>query len=422
MERGERPPSRGRAGAGPGAVGALAALARQSTPPPPVTPRGVEAVPRSADGGGVVYKFRTRWKDPITGRRIPSPVYDTIEDVLAFRGLQHIARSQGDVVKLTRDTTTLEQFADVEYWRRWAPKFLAPSTIVSDRSVYRNHIKPRIGREQLRQLRTSKVEDWRDELRDDGVGVPTINRALVILSAICRRAVAGDIIEVNPVREVDSLPAPKHPLFYTPGATQIEAIQRELDPAGAALTSLIGYEGLRPSEALGLEEHHLRKRTILVAQRVIGGEVILGLKNSGNKDRDSRSPRFFDAVREDVTRHLEHRGPADRRARRHFLFPGEHGGPWSTSDYRRWRETVFMPAVERAGVPITRPYDLRHGAASMLLHSGKPLKEIAQHMGHTVATLDRYYAHLIEELRDTEPIDVEVQIARAREEGTMRQA
>jgi integrase len=401
----------------------MAALADE-LPRPPETPRGVEALPRSGPGGVLVWKYRTRWKDPITGRRVPSPVYDTIDEVMAFRGLQFVARARGDVLKLTRDTTTVEQFSDVEYWRRWAPEFLARSTIASDSSVYRNHITPRIGRTQLRQLGTSRVEDWRDELRADGVGIPTINRAMTILSAICARAVAGGIIDVNPVREVRKLQAPKHALFYTPGAVQIEAILRELDPMSAALASLIGYEGLRPSEALGLEEHHLRARTILVAQRAIGGELVLGLKNSGSKDRDSRSPRLYDAVRQDVDRHLKHRGPADRRARRRLLFPAAGGRPWTTYEYRRWRETVFAPAIERAGVPIDRPYDLRHGAASMLLHSGRPLKEIADHMGHTVTTLDRYYAHLIEELRDTDPVAVELQIAAARnptQEGSMRQ-
>jgi site-specific recombinase XerD len=318
----------------------------------------------------------------------------------------------------------VEQFADVEYWRRWAPEFLARSTIASDSSVYRNHITPQDRADAATPARdlqgrglARRTPRRRRRHPHDQPGADDPQRDL-------RRAVAGGIIDVNPVREVRKLQAPKHALFYTPGAVQIEAILRELDPMSAALASLIGYEGLRPSEALGLEEHHLRARTILVAQRAIGGELVLGLKNSGSKDRDSRSPRLYDAVRQDVDRHLEHRGPADRRARRRLLFPAAGGGPWTTYEYRRWRETVFAPAVERAGVPIDRPYDLRHGAASMLLHSGRPLKEIAEHMGHTVTTLDRYYAHLIEELRDTDPVDVELQIAAARnptQEGTMRQ-
>lgn len=391
----------------------MSALAHE-LPPPPATPRGVEAVPRRAPGGAIIYRFRTRWKDPVTGARIPSPVYDTIEDVLAFRAVQYVARAHGDVLKLTRSTTTLEQFADVEYWRRHAPEFLDKSTIASHSSVYRNHIKPRIGQVELRQLGTSTVEDWRNELAADGVGRPTINRALVVLSAICSRAVARSALEVNPVREVPKLKVAKRGAIYAPGATQVEAILRELDPTSAALCSLIGYEGLRPSEALGLEEPHLRTNTILVEQRAIDGQIMLGLKNSGNRDRDSRSPKLYPHVRQDLDRHLEHRGAADQRARRRLIFPGAHGGPWSAYEYRRWRETVFAPAVERASVPVARPYDLRHGAASMLLHSRRPLTEIARHMGHTVTTLDRYYAHLIDELRDTDPIDVEQQIADAR--------
>jgi integrase len=79
-------------------------------------------------------------------------------------------------------------------------------------------------------------------------------------------------------------------------------------------------------------------------------------------------------------------------------------------EYRRWRERDFAPAVERAGIELGRPYDLRHGCASLLLHAGWPLDRISKHMGHTIATLSAYYSHLIEDLRDQDPVDVEQQI------------
>ncbi len=77
---------------------------------------------------------------------------------------------------------------------------------------------------------------------------------------------------------------------------------------------------------------------------------------------------------------------------------------------------MFKPAVARAGVAdtITRPYDLRHACASLMLRTGAPLTEIADHMGHTVATLSSTYSHVIEDLRGAEPVPVDEQIARAR--------
>jgi integrase len=383
-------------------------------PARPDTPRGVEPVPRRADGGAIVYRFRTRWKDPVTGRRVPSPVYDTVAEVETFRALQTVARARGDLVKLTTHATTLEEFAEVVYWRRHAPEFKSAATISSDRSIYRNHICPQLGHVPLRRLTAPVVEDYRDRLTASGRSRHVVRRALVILSDICGRAVVQGVIVVNPVREIRKPSIPRRDTVYTPSAAAIEALRRELDVTSAALVSVLGYEGLRPNEALALEERHLLSATLTVAQRAIDGRIELGLKNSGGLERHSRSPALYQAVREDLDRQLEHRGPADGRAGHQLVFPGAHGQPWTVYEYRRWREKVLAPAAERAGVPLTRPYDLRHGCASMLLYARRPLTEIGRHMGHTISTLDRYYAHLIENLKDADPIPVQDQIAAAR--------
>lgn len=388
------------------------AITGDEIPPRPGTPRGVEAVLRRGARGERVYRYRTR--TTIAGRRVPSPEYDTIDDVLTFRALARVGRARGDVVTLSMQTSTFEQFAELLYWRRDAPDFLAPRTIKSDRSVYRNHLLPALGEVPIRQLNAPRIDDLRHDLLQTGRSPHTVRRALTILSSICSRAVTRGVLDFNPAREVPKPAIPRRATIYTPGADAIEALRRELDAASAALVSVLGYVGLRPNEALALEEHHLRRSTVLVEQRAIDGRFELGLKNSRGRERHSRSPKLYDAVRQDLAAHLEQRGPADGRAGRRLIFPGANGQLWSTYEYRRWREKVVAPAAKRAGVPITRPYDLRHGCASMLLHARRPLPEIAKHMGHTVATLDRYYAHLIEDLRDVEEITVEEQIAQAR--------
>lgn len=61
-----------------------------------------------------------------------------------------------------------------------------------------------------------------------------------------------------------------------------------------------------------------------------------------------------------------------------------------------------------------RPYDLRHSFASVLIHEGKPLMEIAEQLGHSVETLLRHYAHLIAEMAGEPPIPAEQAILDAR--------
>jgi integrase len=393
----------------------VSALVAEAIPPRPDTPRGVEAVLRRAAKGDWIYRFRTRWKDPVTGRRTPAE-FDTIAEAEDFRALLRFRRARGDVARVTRADRSIDRFVQVEYWPRYARFNLAPSTISSNQSVYRRHISPHVGGIRLRRFDAAAGAKLRDMLQEAGVGDPTVRRALVILQGVFTHAIdIGIPLERNPIRDVRKPGVTRQLTINAPGPWQIEAVRRELDPMSAALVSLIAYEGLRPSEALGLEERHLQSATLIVEQRAIGGAIVAGLKTSHGNERHSRSPKLYQAVRGDIEAHLAELTAG--RSRRRLLFPGAAGGPWSTGEYRRWRETVFAPAVQRAGVDVGRVYDLRHGCASLLLHAGWPLERISKHMGHTISTLSTYYAHVIDDLREhaAPSVDVEQQITTARQ-------
>lgn len=77
--------------------------------------------------------------------------------------------------------------------------------------------------------------------------------------------------------------------------------------------------------------------------------------------------------------------------------------------------------MKASGLPITRPYDLRHACASLLIQAGWPLTRVADHLGHSVGTLSEFYAHLIADLRDATPISPTDQILKARGQRTDRE-
>lgn len=380
-------------------------------PPPPHTPVGVEAIWRSRRG---IYRFRTRWTDPMTGRRPPAE-FDTIDEVLAFRGRLALARVRCEVADITRGEETVDGFVDTEWWPRYAGVELERSTLRSHASVYNNHIAPQVGHLQLRQLTGKRVAQMRDDLVAAGVRAPTVRRAMMILQGICRKAVEAGALGANPVRDIYKPAVTRQLAIVAPSVTDIEAVRAELDPMSGALVSVIGYQGLRPSEALALMERHVGTGALLVEQRLVDGEISTGQKTGRRVERADRSPTLYTAVAHDIAAHLD---TAGRRGRRGLLFPAPTGKPWNEYQYRAWREHVFAPAVQRAGVELGRPYDLRHGCASLLLHAGRPLTEISEHMGHSVATLSRYYRHLIADLRGQDPIPVEEQIAAARRRST----
>ena len=82
-----------------------------------------------------------------------------------------------------------------------------------------------------------------------------------------------------------------------------------------------------------------------------------------------------------------------------LVFPRSRvGGPWNPNAYRTWRRKVFNEGVASAGLPLTRPYDLRHSFVSLLIAEGRSVVEVAAQLGHApTMTLDTY-GHVLAEL------------------------
>ena len=60
----------------------------------------------------------------------------------------------------------------------------------------------------------------------------------------------------------------------------------------------------------------------------------------------------------------------------------------------------FQAALEAAGLPRQRFHDLRHGAATLYLAQGVPLKVVQEILGHaTISITADVYGHLVPELQ-----------------------
>ena len=74
------------------------------------------------------------------------------------------------------------------------------------------------------------------------------------------------------------------------------------------------------------------------------------------------------------------------------------------STYRQvWARARALALTEaQAASPLARrPYDLRHGAASLWLNAGVQPTEVARRLGHSVAVLLRVYANCVDGEQDT---------------------
>ena len=63
----------------------------------------------------------------------------------------------------------------------------------------------------------------------------------------------------------------------------------------------------------------------------------------------------------------------------------------------------------------TTPYVLRHSYASLLIHAGRPVTEVAQELGHGPEMTMRVYAHVFREApeRGLEPAEL-IRLARGK--------
>jgi integrase len=389
---------------------------------------GVEIRRRRRRDGSVYYVFRVRWKDPVTGKRLVETLYSR-EDALDFQAHLRLARRRGVLNELDLGRELLVDF-DAEWWTRFAKHELAKNTRETYASMWNTHLLPRVGHLQLRQITPGVVDQLKSDLQEDGVGAPTIRKTLSLLQAMLRQAVAWDRLRLNPVKQIAKPKAPRQRAVVALSPAQVESLRdvlldgfvehrpnkkgrmREVahgpDLMSATPVSLFAYAGGRPEDLLALEVRHIGKAILLIEQKNVDGEILVGQKT----DRPPRSIELLAPLRQDLAAYLLATG---RRTPKALLFPRPDGQPWRETDYRNWRRRVFRPATETAGLEISRPYDLRHAFGSLLIREGRlSLAEIADQMGNSIATLSEVYAHVIADMRGQERVPAETAIFAAR--------
>ena len=96
------------------------------------------------------------------------------------------------------------------------------------------------------------------------------------------------------------------------------------------------------------------------------------------------------------------------------------GTLWTDYDWRNSRNRVYRPTAEGVALAGTRPYDLRHSFASLLIHEGVSVIEVARQVGNSADVTLTTYAHVFEEFEPTERVGACDAIEAAREEFDVR--
>jgi integrase len=244
---------------------------------------------------------------------------------------------------------------------------------------------------KLRSTRRAR-HGGRDVVAGDET-VPVLSAATIadivhIMSALYRAGMREHppVVLTNPFADLE-LPRiePRPVEFYEPdeALALYEAIE---DVAGAKWRTLaeLGMQvGLRPGEMYGLHGHRvdwLRRRI-----EVIDVMTRKGLRQWPKSKKSHRVVPVPAATLEAMSVLMA------GRSREALVFTTPAGGPVTDEHFRN---RVWYPAIDAAGVRRFPPRIMRHTAASWLVQDGVPLYDVQALLGHEDYATTQRYAHL----------------------------
>jgi integrase len=257
------------------------------------------------------------------------------------------------------------------------------STVEDYRNVVRNTLLPEFGDASLESITTEWVDGYRARLVAEArLSDRTINKLLVLLHGIFKRAQRVWSLPGNPVAAVERQPVRRSGDFDVLSPGEVAALERAAESEqDAALFVVAAFTGLRMGELLALRwgDVDFSKRLVHVRRSYTHGA--LGPTKSG---RVRSVPLIDEVVRVlDGLSRREHFTSADD-----LLFVNTVGNALDDSKLRR----RFYRALERAGLRRIRFHDLRHSFGTLAVQVF-PLSDVRAYMGHADIQTTMVYVH-----------------------------
>ncbi len=285
------------------------------------------------------------------------------------------------------DDIMFSEFAD-KWLREYAAAHVKTRTLDHYESAIRMHLKPAFGEYRLKDICPEHVDIFKAAKLREGKAPATINKLLVILGAMMKRAVVWRYIRENPVQYVSRVkPNHREMDYLTP-----EEIRRLLDAASPEYRPLFAaavLTGAREGELLALRwgDLDLERRILYIRRTYYPGHGFTEPKSASGRRAVKISPELGVILR-------EHKEATGGRAD-DLIFGNGTGNP---IDATNMLAREFRPALERAGLRQVRFHDLRHTYAALQTASDENFKFIQQQMGHaSITTTMDFYGHLLPE-------------------------
>ncbi len=271
----------------------------------------------------------------------------------------------------------------------------APNWKASVVNLYRytldRELLPRFGHYEVGAITKADILAFRAELtRTPGKGgkprsPSRINNIMKPLRSIMTEA-AGRYDFTNPFRGIKKLREPRkdiHPFTLD----EVMLLCREVRRDYQNYLIVRFFTGMRSSEVDGLRwtAVDFERGTIAVRETIVLGRV-----ETPKTPSSWRDVIMLPIVREALLDQRKYTGDKE------WVFCTRAGTPLNKNNFRR---RVWQPLLRRLGLPMRRPYETRHTAATLWLASGENPEWVARQLGHsTTEMLFRVYSRYIPNL------------------------
>lgn len=366
------------------------------------------AKPRRSRGEGTVYydAQRDRWIGAVTiaGRRRKVTGKDRTEARARLADLL-AAKNTGTAVPNKR--TTVRQALDA-WLERGLPNRTSNGRPLAESTIERHrwsaaHLYDELGTARLVELDVTAIETMLDRLTRAGLSRASQRKVLQTLQLTLdfaeeRGQVVGNVARRAEISPQAAPSVPRSALTPKDARTLLAALHDERNGAMFAMQLLVG---LRPGEAAALYWADITDNVVNVTRgvRVVGGRarVVDDLKTSESKRTIEMPGELVAMLAEHRAAQIIERLAAPSWVDERLVFASPTGNVLSPPNTRRQLADI----CQRAGVPATRPNELRHSCASLLSDAGVPNELIADLLGHTSTRMvDQTYRHRLRPIVD----------------------
>jgi integrase len=297
-----------------------------------------------------------------------------------------------DAVKLTSQSSipSFQDFAETWFTEnepRW--KYSYKITL---RTSLDKHILPIFGGLQLDEITKSAVLAFRANLARiprkngySGLSPSRINHVMVPLRSIMNEA-AERYEFSSPFKNIKPLKVGRTDVDpFT--LAEVRQLIDHVRPDYKNYLIVRFFTGMRTGEVHGLKWKHVdfANRQILVRESFVAGQQTT-TKTDGSTREIQMSQPVFDALK------LQSKVTCDVD----YVFANTAGNPLSVHNVTK---RIWYPLLRRLCLPLRRPYQTRHTAATLWLAAGENPEWIARQMGHsTTEMLFRIYSRYVPNL------------------------